>query len=247
MPSVPRLQTVSWKEGVRGLISASFTKSSAASAHPCYVAMTVVKDWPTIAAALQPAQAAAALAIYRRALQLDLKEFSGWILVSQDLPNDDSLCVCAFHEVADAAAWAMRTHHALLNNAFWPDFLQELPCCKTIYRRQLERWERLFAGLRPSTAINRQMLLSTTRAVRARAPTPVPRARKTAPTLLGAAVCPLTLCPRTCPLSERSCSHTAGSGCLSACCRRWRSTVRCCCPRHAQSPSPRYSNQIPLL
>lgn len=84
--------------------------------------------------------------------------------------GDASLMIVAFHRLADALAWAMRTHHSLLH-ATWPEALACAEAARTIHHRSPDgRWGKLFAGLRVATAVNKQMLSSAARVVRPRHP-----------------------------------------------------------------------------
>lgn len=161
---VPVMQSISWSEGLFSLLRAALRVTNAGGKHPCFVAMTVVKDWPELVQHLTSEQANSVLEAYRRALLMDLGEFSGWVLACGDVQHDETLFLCAFHEIADAAAWGMRTQHALLNIG-WPAVLNNFECSRMIHHRKGGHWQRLFAGLRPSTAINKQIFSSMTRGV----------------------------------------------------------------------------------
>jgi hypothetical protein len=129
--------------------------------------MCIVKDLSTLQQSLDPDQVEAALQCYRNVLMLDLQEFSGWQFVAADHGcMDPSTLIFGFHELADAMAWAMRTAHNLLS-ASWPEFLNMVECSRTIFHHTEDRkWHKIFAGLRVSIAINKQMLVRTTRLVR---------------------------------------------------------------------------------
>jgi hypothetical protein len=164
---VLHLQTVQLGGGVVGLLRALSGFKKAEAVYPCYVAMCTVKDLATLEQSLDPEQLREALKCYQNVLMLDLKEFSGWQFVSAEhYSRDSSTVIFGFHELADSMAWAMRTAQNLLSTS-WPDFLNSVECSRTIYYRSEDRkWQKIFAGLRVSTAITKQMLSGTTRLVR---------------------------------------------------------------------------------
>lgn len=153
-----------------GILRALLGGRQTEAVYPCYVAMCTVKDLPTLEQSLDPEQLEGALKCYRNVLMLDLKEFSGWQFVSAEHSiTDPSTVIFGFHELADSMAWAMRTAQNLLSTS-WPEFLNMVECSRTIYHRSEDRkWQKIFAGLRVSTAITKQMLSGTTRLERSRA------------------------------------------------------------------------------
>ena len=125
----------------------------------CFVVMCGIKELDALQHALPEPDLAAALDWYLGLLKLHLAEFRGWSLISEDpLESDRTRLTFGFHQLADAAAWALRMQNVLLN-ASWPEVLHDVECCRTVYHKtEGGAWEKLFHGLRVAFAINKQVM-----------------------------------------------------------------------------------------